>query len=649
LADALERALSLHRQGKLPEAARLYQKALLAEPTRFDALHALGILRSQEGRHGEAVDLFRRALRQRPESAEAQYNLGIAFEALGQFREAAAHYNATLALRPDIFAAHNNLGNVLQALGRHEDAVAHYRRALALKPDLALAHNNLGNALYALKRHEEALDHYRRAIALQPDYIDAHNNLGNLLGRLGRPDDAVACYQRALALEPRYVNAQYNLGNALKELNRMDEAMAAYDQAIAHYREVVRLEPNNALAHVELGRLLVSEERTEEALPFFHETVRLESRRAGAQSDMALALDARNYIGIGLVVLRRWDEALAYLQETLTLAPQSPEAHYNLGYVLLLLGRLDEGFAHYQWRWQRDQLKTCARPFRQPEWQGEDVAGGTLLIHDEQGLGDTLQFCRYVPLAARRCRSLYVEVQPELVRLLRLSLEAPGLQIVPRVPQFPAVDGLPETDYQCPLMSLPRAFGTTLASIPAEIPYLHAEPAEVAAWSQRLSPLPRPRVGLVWAGRRINTQDHVRSIAPHRLAPLAAVAGVSFVSLQKRDARDADTPAMLSPPGITLHDFTAELRDLADTAALVTALDLVIAVDTAMAHLAGALGKPVWLMNRSHSDWRWLIDREDSPWYPTLRIFRQPRRGDWESVIERVAGELQTLVAERFC
>jgi tetratricopeptide (TPR) repeat protein len=552
----------------------------------------------------------------------------------GHFAEAERLCRSHLARGSPSAAAWQLLGAISLHTGRCLEAAGYLERAAALRPRDADICNLLGVAYLQLDRLPDAIASLEAALRHRSRFADAHCTLGIALVKARRGEEAIVAFREALRQNPDLVDANFNLAGLLV-------ACQECAQAIAHYREVVRFEPNNAWVHAELGRLLMREGRTEEALPFFHETIRLESRR-GAESYVALVRAARNNIGLCLVVLRRWDEALAYQQKTLMLAPQSPDAHYNLSHLLLLLGRLDEGFAHYQWRWQNDTGKPYARPFRQAEWQGEDIAGSTLLIHDEQGLGDTLQFCRYVPLAAGRCRSLHVEVQPELVRLLKLSLEAPGLQIVPRVPRFPAVDGLPETDYQCPLMSLPRAFGTTLATIPAQIPYLHAEPAEVAAWSQRLSSLPRPRVGLVWAGRRANTEDHVRSIAPDRLAPLAAVAGVSFVSLQKRDA---DTPA---PPGITLHDFTAELRDMADTAALVTALDLVIAVDTAVAHLAGALGKPVWLMNRRHSEWRWLIDREDSPWYPTLRLFRQPRRGDWESVIERVAGELQTLVAERF-
>jgi protein O-GlcNAc transferase len=331
LTDALEKALSLHHQGSLPDAARFYQEALRVDPTRFDALHGLGILRTQQGWHSEAVDMFRRALHQRPESAEAQYNLGIAFEALGQFWEAAARYNATLALRPDVFAAHNNLGNVLQALGRHEDAVAHYRRALALKPDLALAHNNLGNALYALKRREEALDHYRHAIALQPDYIEAHHALANALGDLERFDEAVGHYQDALRINPNWPVARYDLAYTLGRLGRQQEAEQ-------QYREALRLKPDFAEAYNNLAQLLNREGGFEEAASLCREALRLQPNYA----------EAHNNLGDALGALGRFKEAEQCYREALRLRPNLATLHRNLGDALAGLHRGEEALECYR-------------------------------------------------------------------------------------------------------------------------------------------------------------------------------------------------------------------------------------------------------------------------------------------------------------
>jgi hypothetical protein len=277
------------------------------------------------------------------------------------------------------------------------------------------------------------------------------------------------------------------------------------------------------------------------------------------------------------------------------------------------------------------------RAFRQPLWTGGDIAGRILLLHAEQGLGDTLQFCRYAPLVARRCGKVYLEVPRALLRLLRQSLGAENLEVIPRLADFPATQALPRTDYHCPLLSLPRVFGTSLVDVPADIPYLAADAAQAAAWSQRLADLPGRKVGLVWAGLPQYADDAHRSLPLAQLAPLGGVVGVTFISLQTGAAA---VQAGAVPPGMTLHDASAGLGDFADTAALIAALDLVISVDTAAAHLAGALGRPVWLLNRFDTDWRWMTDRADSPWYPAMRIFRQPRRGDWDSVISQIRAEL---------
>jgi hypothetical protein len=259
------------------------------------------------------------------------------------------------------------------------------------------------------------------------------------------------------------------------------------------------------------------------------------------------------------------------------------------------------------------------------------------MLHAEQGFGDTLQFCRFAPLLARRCAKVYLEVPRPLLRLLRHSLAGENLEVIPRLADFPATQALPRTDYHCPLLSLPRVLGTTVDDVPAAVPYLAADATQAAAWSQRLRELPGRKVGLVWAGLPQYSDDAHRSLPLARLAPLGTVSGVTFVSLQTGAAAGQATAP---PPGLTIYDASRGLRDFADTAALVAALDLVISVDTAAAHLAGALGRPVWLLNRFDTDWRWMVDRTDSPWYPTMRIFRQPRRGDWDSVISQVCAAL---------
>jgi hypothetical protein len=340
-----------------------------------------------------------------------------------------------------------------------------------------------------------------------------------------------------------------------------------------------------------------------------------------------------------LAILGRSAEADASFREALRLQPDQADAHANRGMALLLAGQFEEGWREFEWRWKTAFMATRARNFAAPLWNGEAIGDRVLLLHAEQGLGDTLQFCRYAPLITGGAR-VVLEVQASLVRLLS---RLPGVaQIVARG------ESLPPFDLHCPLLSLPRAFGTTLETIPAATPYLAADPAEATLWRKRLASLPGLRVGLVWAGGprtpvpKLIAIDMRRSLTLKTLAPLAEVSGVSFVSLQKSSpAAQAANP----PPGMALADFSVELHDFAATAALIEALDLVISVDTSVVHLAGALGKPVWLLNRFDNCWRWMLKREDSPWYPTLRQFRQPSAGDWSSVISAVKDALQHLVA----
>jgi tetratricopeptide (TPR) repeat protein len=422
--------------------------------------------------------------------------------------------------------------------------------------------------------------------SIGPPQMDAtaHGNLGRQLAARGQIDEAVPHFEAAARLTPGFAPARYNLGRALCDQGRLEES-------VVHFRDALRLEPNYRYAH--------------------------------------------NNLGIVLSRLGQPDEALAHLQAALLLDPNDAAAHHNRGLVLLRLGRWGEGWPEYEWRWRTTPPKSPLRDFAQPLWTGGDTPDRVVMLHAEQGFGDTLQYCRYAPLAAKRCAKVYLEVPATLLRLCAGSLSDDKVEVVPRAANFPGHERLPHFDLHCPLLSLPRVFATTLADVPAASPYLIADPADVAAWSQRLSALPGLRAGLVWAGNPQYPDDSRRSLRLAQLAPLA-ITGVSFVSLQK----GAGAHAEAAPAGMTLLDASDDLRDFADTAAAITALDLVISVDTAAAHLAGALGKPVWLLNRFDSDWRWLVERTDTPWYPTMRIFRQPAFGDWDSVTAKVASEL---------
>ena len=428
---------------------------------------------------------------------------------------------------------------------------------------------------------------YRQILALNPRHVESLNHLGLVALQTGHPDDAVDLIRNAIALNRRIPEFHCNLGTALQNQAKLDEAVASYRRALA-------LKPNFTDALSNLGNILLHQGKPAEA-------------------------------------------AVCY-RKAIDLQPDFPEAHFNHSTVLLLEGKFHHGWQEFEWRWRRKDFE-----LRHPvhsRWRGDDLNGRTILLHAEQGLGDSIQFVRYAPLVARRGATVLVEAQRPLVTLFS------GMEGVSGV--FAQGDRLPAFDYHCPFMSLPLAFATTLDTIPSTMPYLRADAERVAGWRRRVAPLPGLRVGLVWAGTPLPSQlwahamDQRRSITLDHFANFAAMDGVSFVSLQKgKAAFQTKTP----PAGLAIQDWTNELNDFADTAALVEALDLVIGVDTSVIHLAGALGKPVWLINRFDTCWRWLLERDDSPWYPTLRQFRQQSPGDWNSVLSRVHSELRLTIA----
>ena len=581
LPPPLDQVGALCEQGRLDEAETICRGELQDMPGNAEALHLLGLIALQRGDADQAVRLISQAVAAAPQEAKYHINLSAVLSQAGRNEDAMATARRVVALHADYPEAHNNLGSALVRLGHCEAALGSYDRAIALRPDYDEAFYNRGVALQSLKQYEEAAGSYQRTIELQADYLEAYNNLGIVLVALRRFDEALACYDQVIALDPEYDEAHYNRGFALQSMERYEAAIASYDQALV-------LRP-----------------------------------------DYAEALKNR---GMAFQALDRYDEALAEFDRSVALRPDHAPTHFSKSVCLLQSGDLTRGWREYEWRWRTPELMIGWRHFAQPLWLGEQPTDGrTILVHAEQGLGDTLQFCRFVPLIAARGARVVLEVQQPLARLLA---EFPGAA------QTVTYGGeLPPFDLHCPLLSLPLALGITLETIPAES-YLAADPALVAGWQERIATLSGLRVGLVWAGAPGLVADLRRSIPLERLAPLGAVPGVSFVSLQKGDA----AKQVGVPSSLPLHDFTGELYDFADTAALIATLDLVVSVDTAVAHLAGALGKPVWLLDRFDACWRWLRGREDSPWYPTARLFRQAAPGDWDDVVARVAVALREFV-----
>ena len=543
-------AESLRRQGRLDEAASIFQTLLQKHPTHFDLLHLMGMALGQGNQFEAAIGYIERAIHVDPANAGAYCSLGNCFRGMNQTEKALACYEKALALRPGDADALCNRGAMLKDLDRMAEALASYDLALQVQPNHVVALDNRGTALRELAKPEEALASHDRALALNPAYASAHYNRGLALGDIRRFDEALISYDRAIEIVPDYAGAIYNRGVMLTALNRLEEALPAFDRAI-------------------------------------------------------------------------------------TLKPDAAGIHLARSLCHLLLGHYAQGWPEYEWRWKTTSLLNTKRDFAQPMWLGDaSLKGATILLHSEQGLGDTLQFCRYAKRVNALGARVLLQVQASLAPLL-MQLE--GVAQV-----FPSGAELPAFDCHCPLMSLPMAFSTDTNSIPAEVPYLQCDARQRALWQDTLNEKTKLRIGLVWSGGTGHKNDINRSMALTEIMPLIQDRkdSIEWICLQK-EVHEADARLLVASTSIRV--FSDRLTDFASTAALVDLLDLVITVDTSVAHLAGAMGKKVWLLLPFAPDWRWLLDRDDTPWYPTVRLFRQPSVADWASVIETVRGDLARL------
>ena len=626
-AELMQKGIALHQAGDIEGAERCYRKVLRAAPGEFGALYYCGLLEAQRGRYQEALRLLSHAVRIDARSAEAHANLGNVLSALNRNAEALASFDRALAIQPHSAQLHYNRGNALLALDRNEEALASYDRVLAMLPNRVEALYNRGLALQKLARHEEAHAAYAAVSALVPDHAAAHYNRGVASHALRRYQQALACYDRALEIAPDDVAGLLNRGLVLDELDRPAEALASYDQALA-------IEPDFAEALNNRGNVLRQLNRPAEAL-------------ASCQRALAARpgyLEALNNRGLALQALNRNEEALASYDEAVRAAPHDPDAHWLRSLCRLLLGDFERGWEEYEWRWRVADFPSAKREFEQPLWLGqEDIRDKTVLLHAEQGLGDTLQFVRYVELVAHKGARVILEVQRPLVNLL--SAVRGALRVIG------AGDPLPASDYHCPLLSLPLACKTTAASVPARVPYLRAEPALVGEWQRRLAQNARPRefkIGICWQGLPVKKIDFGRSIPLHEFHALARLPQVRLISLQKNHGLDQldRLPAGMHVEALGA-EFDAGERAFLDSAAVIENVDLVVTSDTSVAHLAGALGRPVWVPLQHAADWRWMTGVSHSPWYPTMRLFRQSAPADWRPVFAEMARALASLIASR--
>jgi len=512
-------------------------------------------------------------------SSPPELSKGLSLYKAGKLDEARRCYEAILEREPRNERVLHLLALVHLAAHRTEEAATLFRQCVAIRPRFPEALTNLGQALLALGRAEEAVAVNRRALDIAPERPEIHGNLGNALQALGRHEEAVVAYRMALTLRPATAGAQNNLGNSLKALGQLNEAARAFEKAL-------EASPQHAQAWNNLANTLCD--------------------------------------------LKQFEQADAAYARARAAKPDSADIKYNEAFAHLLRGDFRRGWEHFDCRLA---MGKGARPrsFSPPRWTGSlPLKGKSLLLHAEQGLGDTLQFVRYLRILGQNQEAnIFVEVQPVLKGLLS---GLPDAKLV-----FGQGERLPDFDFHCPLMSLPQIFGTELDSIPASVPYLTPPPDKAARWRAALGQSARPRVGLVWAGNPRHPHDRFRSIPLSLLLPAIRDLPGSFFALQK-DLRPGDSELIAAAPALT--DLSPQLADFTDTAAIVAALDLVVTVDTAVAHLAGSMAVPTWLLLPFAPDWRWLLERTDSPWYPTFKLFRQPAVGDWRSVLAHVRSEL---------
>ncbi|WP_448207476.1 tetratricopeptide repeat protein [Azospirillum sp. sgz302134] len=611
--------VALQCSHQLAEAEGAFRRSVIEKPEYHEGLNNLGVVLRAQGRFAEALASFRRALNARPDYVDARNNLAGALLLNGDPALAAEAHRASLRQRPDQPGIHFQLACALGEMKEWAKAANAFRRAIALRPDHVEAYDGLGNILRNAERHPESFAAYVRCGRLAPHQVfPIHNQARSLLAQR-RPADALTPLRFALTVNPDDANALNVMGMAFNDMKRHNDAATVLKHA-------VRLAPDFGDAMNNLGNALLGMERLEESIACYRHAIAIDPFRAGIPfSNMGTAIQRLN----------RLPEAERCYRRAMVADTRYTRSAFHLSMVLLLDGRFREGWEMYESRAHIPEADK--RSFQVPLWKGEPLAGKRVLLFTEQGFGDTLQMLRYVPLLTQQAAAVYLETPPPMMRLAASLPGGPALVEMGKP--------VPPIDYRCSLMSLPYRLGcVSEAKIPANVPYLSAPPELTARWGDAIGRGGRPRVGLAWAGNPAHGNDRARSMPAELVRPLLDVDGIEFILIQK-EPRPAEQEVLMSSG--RCRAIGPLVGDFADTAGLLSALDLLISVDTSVGHLAGALGRPVWMMIPFSPDWRWLMEREDSPWYPTLRLFRQTAPGDWPGVVARVGEELARWVDER--
>jgi tetratricopeptide (TPR) repeat protein len=605
---------------RLNDAFDSYNTAIRLVPDYAQAHHNLALVESDMGQQGAALASLDQAISFKPDFAAAYGNRGLVLMGMGRMAEAMASLEKAIVLEPGYAVAYNNRGLALAQLERPTDALASYDIAIALKPDFPIAHSNRGRLLMSLGRPVEALESFDKTITLQPDFAEAHYNHGLVFKALGRADRALQSFSQAIVLDPGFADAYCNRGSVLRDMMLFEDALESLDRAIA-------LQPDYAEAFCNRGLVSMDLRRLEEALANYDTAIRLKPDFAEAYSNR----------GLTLTDMKQFDAALESYDKAIALKPDFADSYWNKSYILLLTGQFEQGWHFYEWRKKLSRsVPGCTHT--QPLWLGEgDLAGNTLLIESEQGYGDVIQFSRYAQLAAARGAKVVLSVPDKLVRLMK--------SLTPAVDITDSRSAAADFDFHIPLLSMPMALKTDQDSIPAAPIYLRAEPNRVAKWNARIGN-DGYKIGICWQGSKLGAVIG-KPFSLRQFSDVAKIPNVRLISLQKGDGVEQlqDLPPDLRVESLG-EDFDSGPDAFVDAAAVMECLDLIITTDTSIAHLGGALGRPTWVLLKYMPDWRWFLDRSDSPWYPTMRLFRQAAYDSWSGVFAEIKAQLSDVIGE---
>ena len=615
----LQKALLLHQKGEFDAAKDLYEQILKFEPNHFDALQLVGAIGVQTSDYDLAKACLLKALCINPNHASAQNNLGLAEQATGNSDQAYIRFSESIRINPNFAQAYYNRALLNSTLGKTKEALEDINQALKLNPLYSEAFNNRGLIYQALNQPQDAVLDFERAIEINEVFSEAHFNRANSLIHLNRIDDAISSYSSALLINPNYIEAYNNLGLTLQKRRNFDDALSCFEKALELKADFVDALFNKANILQEVGL-------ADKAVDYYKRAISLSPEFADAYCNLGTAQHE----------LQQFDFALSSYNKSISLKPDGYDALFNKSLLQLRLGNYLDGWALYEYRWKTKSLENAYRSFHQPAWDGtKDLSNKTIIVWAEQGLGDTIQFCRYIKYLAQLSAKVILEVPESLVSILS---DIQGASSVLRIGEFRG-----SYDYHCPLLSLPLLLKTSIQTIPSQVPYIKVDPKKEEYWRGKLFEYPNPKVGLVWSSGFRENQPEVWGYAQKKNIPLELLQKIvtpqfSWFSLQKGKLAESQL-TMLKKTSINqlnIHDFASELNDFSDTAALMQNLDLIISVDTSVAHMAGAMSKPLLLLSQFNTDWRW-VDGQREHWYPSATLINQKQPGNWESVLDQLA------------